>query len=242
MRQAPTKVTGEERPTTRPRAANGPKQQRPRERAGAERADQGTEARRAAVNLLPVDGGDHGQERLVEEVANGRDQYHRQHERLGSHEPQSVRELGEVATSAALDRPPLAGIHRSGYAGSHEQRRDRERACVHEEHVRGADPGDQDAGEERAKHGAQPSDRTVTRVHALDWHAGQAREGGHEGESRRISLRVEYWHIVVLVFILASVCTIELTVAPRRALADKDETTANHFNAIEDARERPSLH
>jgi hypothetical protein len=170
---------------------HGSEQQRPRKRPGAERADQGTEARRAAVDLLPIDGGDHGQERLVEEVADGRDQDHRQQEGLGSHEPQSLRQLGEVPTSAALDRPPLARIHRSRYTGSHEQRRDRERGGVHKEHVRGADPGDQDAGEERAKHGAQPNDRTVTRVHALERHVRQAREGRHQREPRRISLRVD---------------------------------------------------
>ncbi len=99
--------------------------------------------------------------------------------------------LSPSASSAALDRPPLARVHRSGDADSHEQRRDRERGGVDEEHVHGADTGDQEAGEERAKHGAQADDRTVTRVHALDWHVGQAREGRHEGESGRISLGVD---------------------------------------------------
>ena len=60
----------------------------------------------------------------------------------------------------------VAAVHRSRYADSHEQRRDREGGGVDEEHVHGADPGDQQACQERGHPALCP--RVVGEVDGID--------------------------------------------------------------------------
>jgi hypothetical protein len=65
---------------------HSPEQQRAREGPAAEGPEHGSEARRAAIDGVGVDGQDHLGERDVQKVGHHGDEDHREDERAGPHE------------------------------------------------------------------------------------------------------------------------------------------------------------